>query len=1538
MKKIISQIRKCGGKTQGFLLAALFAFAAAQSARAEVVDLGGGSRSISSVADFSAYAGKEITNGTVNVTCELRDIASGTYTIGAGATVNASEKWLLNASAALVRIVDGGTLNFTGSVDCRFGYRIGQNDLYMDGGTFITTGLAGFPYPKPISSDNGKDLASVCTILNSSFSSADLRFASVENDKNKNYKENIVKADVGITNSTISCNSIFFGTSSEWVTDLDSSYVNASFGPGTDVTCDRFYVYKYPQATVVFDGLTAHLKTTKPSTYFFGKNASVDNFEGYRLLSGGLTFDVPVDFTHGEGFAPLVGEGGFTKTGAGKFTHNFDAFRFTGPVTVSNGTFSSTANMAASQFNVDGASSALELSGALTNATVSLSATAGGTLTLVGATIPNDTAPDLTLSGGGTTDYFTRDGAVGTYALDTLTLGPGAILDLDADATGIDAINAAVTNIAATVENKATININFASAPAGGTTFELFEADSADKFNVVPKMGNLTLLHETSVEEGRLVLTITAEDYVWNETGLNWGDAGAWTKGESAANWADGNNAIFSTAGAAASLAAPATVSEVRFTANATVSGAGVLSASEIIVAEGATATVSAPLGSAVKKTGPGTLTLTQSPANTVTLLEGTLAMSGASIAPANLVLGSGVTFDCGGGTFVGFPVATSATDATLANGTFGTAGGTFNIEQGTLRFAGNAVLVTNKTVTLGPNAGAGASALYKESGDWTVTGDFFLSRAAGTAPTFVQNGGTLTVGGYFSIGDWPGALPARLEINGGMVNSTHSGAYATIGASCDAFGIVRNGGVFNVSGNLLVGNRAIGTLTIDDGGTVNTSDIIFHYSDNGGASLVNLKAGGVLSLNRIYYRTNGNNEDCTFKFDGGTVKCKYQELITAHDHLFVKVASNGGVIDLQGKTVAINEPLLEDAESTGGGMTFNGGGVVTLASGNTYTGTTTVEVGTTVHVAAPGEIGAGLAVTLPATALEDGVYPIVVIDGEGTFEGLALPADPAENARLRLSGDKKSVFCIYGAPENVWVGGASGDLGIPANWVLESVPGNGERCIIGNATAASLTNSADSTFAPSYIIFPADSAAVTISGDKAISGVAEIESLSSATHTFNVPVNFAGHIAVKQNARGYATHDEAHVVFAGGANAAAGCTIASWDDGYSYAAYGRYSFANDASSRFSVTVYKRTSDNDIRFCVEGNSSLYVPYAGIMTELYVRQGGKVYVGDMRLDSGRMAWRSRGEIVVTNLLVTGTGDRYCTFTQGTSSDPAVFKFERVELDMTENYFNLADGNKASSLAFYIGAGGLNYSSSSAGGMYNIGGNYDGDNVTVRPWHSDFTIGDRGDGKQALGLTKNVTFCTDDESGTGRKITIDAITRGRYMPVVTVSGSGTLKVNKAPINSDQPTVIVTNTATLAFAPGASLGTGSMTICSGATLEVAESGKVGITNLVLNANATLAFHFTEKSAPILNLKDTTVNAAAGGKVSIKISAEDGIRPAYNRNGIELTSGGGFTADKISFSFDDSAAKWADRVEVNESGNVVLFTMPAGVMVLFK
>ena len=99
---------------------------------------------------------------------------------------------------------------------------------------------------------------------------------------------------------------------------------------------------------------------------------------------------------------------------------------------------------------------------------------------------------------------------------------------------------------------------------------------------------------------------------------------------------------------------------------------------------------------------------------------------------------------------------------------------------------------------------------------------------------------------------------------------------------------------------------------------------------------------------------------------------------------------------------------------------------------------------------------------------------------------------------------------------------------------------------------------------------------------------------------------------------------------------------------------FGEYSLDNTEDSRLTAPVY-----SNCRPAVTDNSTLYIPYAGSLTELYVGADAKVFVGNMDLD-GRLLYQNYGEVVVTNMTVTGSAEVYVSYNQGTAT-PGVFKF-------------------------------------------------------------------------------------------------------------------------------------------------------------------------------------------------------------------------------------------------------------------------------------
>ena len=398
-------------------------------------------------------------------------------------------------------------------------------------------------------------------------------------------------------------------------------------------------------------------------------------------------------------------------------------------------------------------------------------------------------------------------------------------------------------------------------------------------------------------------------------------------------------------------------------------------------------------------------------------------------------------------------------------------------------------------------------------AGSLNVANTMWLGQGKNSTVNFYVSGGVVTAKEYgFVIGrDESGSGRVYFEVSGGAVTNLAGNICLgeSTGSGSSAEMRVTGGDVCAASGSIYVGSHGAATLAIDGGRVSATANGVMFCAGTevkaGMDARLDLN-GGTLAAKTVTYGSGAAN--ATFKFNGGTLEALQDgTLIENKPKLAVTVAALGGVIDANGHSVTVAEPLLADAESAGGGMTFKGGGSVVLASGSTYTGKTTVEIGTKVSVATPAEIGGGLAVTLPRTALAPGKYIVVVTTGSAAFDASVLEgASVPEDCELLLEGGK-SVVCIYKRSEmaaGIWLGMKSNDLCDGDNWSQGTVP-NGGAAVISCGAASTLVCSG--SFTPSSITFPKESALVTISGPGSISGVSSIVNNTSLHHVFNCPV-----------------------------------------------------------------------------------------------------------------------------------------------------------------------------------------------------------------------------------------------------------------------------------------------------------------------------------------------------------------------------------------------------------------------------------------------
>ena len=783
----------------------------------------------------------------------------------------------------------------------------------------------------------------------------------------------------------------------------------------------------------------------------------------------------------------------------------------------------------------------------------------------------------------------------------------------------------------------------------------------------------------------------------------------------------------------------------------------------------------------------------------------------------------------------------------------------------------------------------------------------------------------------YFRLGNKSGKT-STLVMTGGKMKTTSDYSRIGVGGGDGVFTI--KGGSFD---NLESNNKNItlgqdsgssGTLNIQGGTFTAGGYVALNYNAGAKQSIVNL-TGGTLEVNRIYLNNAGTSGG-TIIIDGGTLKANENrtDFLPVHESLHVYVGDAGATFDTSGFNITIEEEI-ENKSGEIGSVRFMGGGTVTLKNMPSYTGKTLVTAGTKI------ETTRAIAEKIISTGLElSGIpeidAPYIILSSDEDLSGLNLSnvscgLDAIYN--VVLSDDKKSIVITCTGIPALYIGPCDGSLSEGENWSSGVVPTRGNAYIYCESPANLVMSDA---FSPSSITFIHESASIAISGDGKIVDVTSITNLSSVSHTINVPVYFKGNIQVKQEAmadRGDLIR--AHITFARGAHAAPGYTIENCDSDavHSRCMFGKYYLYPSKDNPWTVAAYGETK----RLCLAENSELHVPYVGKLTELYVGAGAKTFVGDMVLD-GRLMYHmaTGGEMIVTNsLTAVGDTDMYVSWKQGTSVS-GVFKFESITNSITSGKsLYLADGNATSKHVFYIGAGGLNFLNAHNQACYTIGRDTTASNIeTIRPWYSDFTIA-RNDQRTAEGqdwdviFNSTVDFCTSDEKGIGRTITLDALTRAGSGVAIFVSGNGMLRVKKTAKNYSQPTVTVKDTATLAYTSGASLGASMTTVQANATLQVAESGTVELGgNLTLKNNACLGFNWTDRIAPMLALSGKTVTFDAGATVVVKISTVQGKRARGGHN-VLTSSGGAFEGVNVALA--DGAPEWTRGIIV-ENGEIVL------------
>lgn len=182
------------------------------------------------------------------------------------------------------------------------------------------------------------------------------------------------------------------------------------------------------------------------------------------------------------------------------------------------------------------------------------------------------------------------------------------------------------------------------------------------------------------------------------------------------------------------------------------------------------------------------------------------------------------------------------------------------------------------------------------------------------------------------------------LTITGGKLSTVGAGGGDAFGNTNFSGTLILDGGDYETGRTLDFGLTFTGvrsTLTINNG-TATIPD----FSINNSVGTINLN-GGTLAVNRFIHAGGGQT---SLNFNGGTLKARTSSTafysIPGNGNAFSVVKSGGAVIDTNGFDITIAPPLTEDPLSTGGGLTKNGNGTLTLSSPTNITGNVIVNGG----------------------------------------------------------------------------------------------------------------------------------------------------------------------------------------------------------------------------------------------------------------------------------------------------------------------------------------------------------------------------------------------------------------------------------------------------------------------------------------------------------------------------------------------------------------------------------------------------------------
>ena len=339
-----------------------------------------------------------------------------------------------------------------------------------------------------------------------------------------------------------------------------------------------------------------------------------------------------------------------------------------------------------------------------------------------------------------------------------------------------------------------------------------------------------------------------------------------------------------------------------------------------------------------------------------------------------------------------------------------GNSTGTVNLNGGTTTVTGTNIVgvAAGSTANMTINSGATLKTTGTAAGAFLLIGD----NATANATLTLNEGGTITDTSKGIV-----VKNGRFLMNGGTVSTT--GGNFHIGNTANLAGaLVMNGGTFTVGQDVKLGKVGSGTLTISNGTfTVASGKQIYMCEVNTGNATVNL-CGGTLVTKHMSMGPG----TAVVNFDGGTLKANN----TSNDGLIqatvpVNVGPKGGTIDTGNRAITVPAVLASGVSGeTDGGMTFKGGGTVTLTGANTYTGVTVIDAGTTIQMPAANNLAGNIVVTNATFA--DCPITVLTLTGAGAdasdiLSRCSLAADAPDTVELTVDGASVKVVQKASAP-----------------------------------------------------------------------------------------------------------------------------------------------------------------------------------------------------------------------------------------------------------------------------------------------------------------------------------------------------------------------------------------------------------------------------------------------------------------------------------------------------------------------------------------